>query len=282
MRRKGFTLIELLVVIAIIAVLVTLLLPNLQHARRLARKAACMANLNGIGKAIVLYDESFGGYPVFDDSWDYTNAEADMNETTMSDDPDDSDATPTDTDWAALGENAAQNWWLLIMKGLIVESGFRCPADDTDSRNDVATRENVDLLKYGWNDPDNVSYGMQWPYGAAADDDPNDDVDPAVNPAAFSDSLDGGVVTFADQNPGGPVGAEDGEFKPSNHEVLGTSYLVASGTVGFSATKDGSTCGKDGDDIYTVQDASGDNKDSITDNELPANKYDTYICRSEQ
>ena len=54
-REGGFTLIELLVVIAIIALLVSILLPSLNRAKELARRAVCGGNLNSIGKAMYLY-----------------------------------------------------------------------------------------------------------------------------------------------------------------------------------------------------------------------------------
>ena len=52
---KAFTLIELLVVIAIIALLVAILVPSLQTAKRLARKTLCMANLRHCGIVLNMY-----------------------------------------------------------------------------------------------------------------------------------------------------------------------------------------------------------------------------------
>lgn len=53
--RIAFTLIELLVVLAIISLLVSILLPSLQQARDLARRAVCSSNMRSIVYGFQLY-----------------------------------------------------------------------------------------------------------------------------------------------------------------------------------------------------------------------------------
>ena len=62
-KASGFTLIELLVVVAIIALLVTMLLPNLQRARETARTTTCRANIKGIGTALQIYGQTHRDRP---------------------------------------------------------------------------------------------------------------------------------------------------------------------------------------------------------------------------
>jgi len=54
--KAGFTLLELLVVIAIIALLIAILLPSLEAARRQAKKAACLSNLKSIASSSRVYE----------------------------------------------------------------------------------------------------------------------------------------------------------------------------------------------------------------------------------
>ncbi len=63
-RYRGLTLVEVIVVIAIVTMLFGILVPGLAHSRRIAKRMACLVNLQQIGVGICTYAmENKGGIP---------------------------------------------------------------------------------------------------------------------------------------------------------------------------------------------------------------------------
>lgn len=65
--KKGFTLIELLVVVAIIGILSSVVLSSLSSARAKARDSQRIQEFNQIQKALFLYYDKYGTYPMYND-----------------------------------------------------------------------------------------------------------------------------------------------------------------------------------------------------------------------
>ena len=61
-RSKGFTLVELLVVIGIIAVLISILLPSLNQARRKAQAVQCGSNMRQVYQAFLMFAQDNKGH----------------------------------------------------------------------------------------------------------------------------------------------------------------------------------------------------------------------------
>jgi prepilin-type N-terminal cleavage/methylation domain-containing protein/prepilin-type processing-associated H-X9-DG protein len=63
-RRGAFTLVELLVVIGIIALLISILLPSLNAARKQARITQCLSNMRQLGNGQQIYANQYRGWAV--------------------------------------------------------------------------------------------------------------------------------------------------------------------------------------------------------------------------
>lgn len=245
-RRKGFTLIELLVVIAIIALLVSILLPSLNRARELAKRAMCGANMNGIGKGLSMYKAEYS------DSYPFIQNDADMAV--------DPAMEASQDNYLLLGSASSlcmvENLNILVVKNLVAWKGFRCPSVSGDLmvRDGDATKAGHGY-KYGFMDAlaaskkTYIDYAYHLGYA---------DLAAAANPAPLSDKLSGSVVILADAPsalPADATAAADGDlFDGDNHKADGVNVLTANFGV---AWKTKAVCGANADNIYTAQSAAG-------------------------
>lgn len=67
--RFGWTLVELLVVMAVLGLLVGMLLPALQTARKAAQRAQCTSNLHQMGVALQAHHSALGYFPIGGVEW---------------------------------------------------------------------------------------------------------------------------------------------------------------------------------------------------------------------
>ena len=234
---NSFRLADLFVLAVVSAILISLpvLVARAQTAQ--VRGATCAANLGTMSEALTTYMNSNNDQMPFIDSaaiYDPDNV------------PLPTAATQTDETFASgawsmmLGENVAQNAWLMIKDGITTEANFRCPGDAAAKlRSDVVDEP----ATYGWVSPFNYSYGLHVPYATGN------------NAAPLTLSTPYTLVIISDQLPYGDEGyhivnaVADPVQLPSNHPETGTTVLTFMGNV-QTVPPANSTCGIDGNEIY--------------------------------
>ena len=234
MRKRGaFSLIELLVVIGILSVLVAILVPVVIDRMKDTRRAACKANLKTLGGAFRDYEFSTStpGFPRLATNGDVDGVLGVTNNL----------GSPPAHNTAQLGTNTMQNVWLLIARGYVSGNGFHCASDGGwETRTSTA--------RYGWENTNEFSYGMQNPYAKSVDLTRTNNADPT------QDSYKATWVFMADLNPGGPVDGVTRSHK--SHAGDGFNYMTRNGNVAFHDVENGSIVF--GEEIYTDDNGTGD------------------------
>jgi len=265
-RSKGFTLVELLVVVGIIAMLVGILMPTLGRAREIAQMSMCGANLNGIGKGVIMYQaEAEDKFPLLGQHTSGANLMVALNSGTDND------------DIANLNSNAMQNAWVMIQKGSISEELLKCPSDKSwTARKDVTGETGTQLKKYGWNSWNNFSFGIHMPYGQN-------------HASPLTSSLKGSFPIFADKNyqEKGEIGSvyyttSSQSRKPGNHPRDGFNFLTYGASCSKQRYTEGvsrrfSACGVGNDDIYVSQDSGGTGTYNANASLVPNTDSDCFI-----
>jgi prepilin-type processing-associated H-X9-DG protein len=123
-RRSAFTLVELLVVIGLIALLIALLLPALNKARRSAQTTACMSNMRQLGMATQLFVNEHQGY--LPKAWFNTRPRSTVPITTV--------LGPEDI-WRY--PYPYWGWDYILNLSIKNKNVFRCPSDESGLMRDV-------------------------------------------------------------------------------------------------------------------------------------------------
>jgi len=253
MRRvKGFTLIELLVVISIIGLLVSILVPSISQAQKLAKRAACSANLNGLGKAIALYRNiSKDQWPLISDGWDMDYKAAPIPGGSQ-------DVFALDGDDSGDGSdlNMPENFCLLVAEDFVTSwRQFRCPQVSSETMDRGLSGNEEYGFREGAGDQNKVYCDYALHLGYTISDGGME------NAAKFRNRMNGQMVIAGDQayadyaNPGEwqdfslpPDNITDNTGTGWNHEDDGINVLTAGYSVKWSDTV---LCGYNRDNVYT-------------------------------
>ena len=264
-RTKGFTLIELLVVIAIIGLLVSILVPSIQKAKELAYRASCQANLNGIGKAMILYQSTYNDkWPLIADA-----SGMDYDATMLAGGSDDVFALDGNASGEGTALNVNENLCLLVAKNMTPWKMFRCPTVDSDTI-DRSESGNHDFgfRSSGSNPKVFMDYSYHLGYSNG-------------NSAAFGSSLEGDFAILADQcgdklddfSKTGAVTPNKGDGY--NHGDDGIAVLYAGGNVTWSDTV---LIGWGKNNIYAKDlTSTNDTPSGGTSAGVPDNKHDSVL-----
>lgn len=221
-RTKGFTLIELLVVIAIIALLVSILLPSLNRARELAKRAICGANLNSIGKGIALYQGEF------EDAFPWvTSPSKDVALSDATDAPNINEDIETIEDLDDDNDNIVENLNSLVRQASVSYKVFRCPSVGSDIAEERIAAGGGYNSVYGFMQLDSDGGSKKWfcDYGYHLG---YPTIDGNTNPAPINDQMDGGFALIADAD------ADGIKLDSSwNHKIDGVNVLMASFSVSW-------------------------------------------------
>ena len=149
-NKKGLTVVEVLVLCVVIGVIIIASVVFLnQFGRRggLAKRAVCSTNLNGLGKALILYAST---------NKDQMPSLGKTDNWTLSASAKTPAAWNTEEEFYANEKGCnLQAYFLLILEGFVSQRSFKCPSDENWKEKKESSGE------FGFDSWANSSYGLQ-------------------------------------------------------------------------------------------------------------------------